>query len=177
MPETTITAQIRQGIAHINLRGDATDDGFRVAVEGVIEQPLPVEPNTMSIGEHQVFWLGPDEWLVTSAAGDRTSLAQAFDNALASMHAASNDVSGGNVVVRLAGERTRDLFAKGCTLDFNPDAFPVGACAQSGLGKANVLVGFVDAGPTFDVVVRRSFSDYLVKWLRHSGSEFGIEFG
>ncbi len=92
------------------------------------------------------------------------------------MHAAVNDVSGGNVVLRLSGARTRQLFAKGCTLDFHPDVFNVGECAQSGLGKAAVLFGLVDDAPTFDVIVRRSFADYLVKWLRHSGSEYGIEF-
>ena len=130
----------------------------------------------MSAGEQRVFWLGPDEWHVTAAAGRRSDLLASLDESLATLHAAVNDVSGGYVVVRLSGERTRDLFAKGCTIDFHGDVFKTGDCAQSGLGKAVVLFGLLDDGPTFDVIVRRSFSDYLVRWLQRSGQEFGIEF-
>ena len=103
-------------------------------------------------------------------------LAAELASALADCHVAVNDVSGGNVALRLQGAATRDLFAKGCTLDFHPDVFGVGQCAQSGLGKAAVLFGQLDDAPTFELIVRRSFAGYLVKWLHHAGREYGIEF-
>jgi sarcosine oxidase subunit gamma len=58
--------------------------------------------------------------------------------------------------------------AKGCTLDFHPRVFRPGTCAQSGLAKANVLIRLGDDPDSFDVVVRRSFADYLLRWLRHA---------
>ena len=68
-----------------------------------------------------------------------------------------------------------DLLAKGCTLDFHPSRFPVGACAQTGLAKAGVLVGKLDAAPRFELVVRRSFADYLVRWIMHSAAPHGLD--
>ena len=87
-----------------------------------------------------------------------------------------NDLSGGQILLRLSGARVEKLLAKGCPIDLHENAFPAGACAQSGLAKANILIARVDATGTFDVVVRRSFSDYLLNWLAHAGSADGIDF-
>ena len=89
---------------------------------------------------------------------------------------AVNDVSAGQVCLTLAGESARQVLAKGCTLDFHPDVFGVGACAQSGLARATVLVAQITDEPEYELYVRRSYADYLARWLHHSGREFGIEF-
>ena len=176
MTDKTIRTVIREDSGYINLRGDASNESFCQAVHTALGQDLPVEPNTLSPGTHDVFWLGPDEWLVATGAAVIPALVDGLRQSLSGMHAAVNDVSGGNITYRVAGAAARDLFAKGCTLDFHPDVFRLGACAQSGLGKAPVLIGLIDDTPTFDVIVRRSFADYLHKWLRHAGREYGIEF-
>ena len=163
-------------VGYINLRGNPKDNEFRKAAQGVLGQKLPVVPNTLADEEQPIFWLGPDEWLVAPPLDETPRLLSSLGQSLASCHAAVNDVSGGNTTYRIAGESTRNLFAKGCTLDFHPDVFEVGHCAQSGLGKAAALFGLIDDTPTFDLIVRRSFSEYLLKWLRHSGREYGIEF-
>lgn len=92
------------------------------------------------------------------------------------MHAGINDISGGNIGMHLSGENIRDVFAKGCTLDFHPQVFKVGDCAQSGLAKANVVFGLIEEGATFELIVRRSFADYLLQWLRQAGREYEVEF-
>ena len=78
--------------------------------------------------------------------------------------------------MRINGPRVRDVLAKGCTLDFHPAEFEVGACAQSGLAKANILIGLIDEKPVFEIVVRRSFAEYLVLWLEHAATEYNVEF-
>lgn len=176
MSDRSITATIVRDVGYINLRGNLQDDTFHKAVRAVLGQSLPDVPNTMADGDQRIFWLGPDEWLVVAPADDTAHLSSCLEESLASCHAAVNDISGGNVLLRIAGESTRDLFAKGCTLDFHPDVFDVGHCAQSGLGKAVALFGLIDDTPTFELVVRRSFSGYLIQWLQHSGHEYGIEF-
>ena len=176
MSDHGINVTIVRDVGHINVRGNPQDDTFRKATEAVLGQALPVDPNTISDGDQRIFWLGPDEWLVVPPLDKTPHILSCLGESLSGYHAAVNDVSGGNVALSLSGERTRDLFAKGCTLDFHPDVFKVGSCAQSGLGKAVALFGLVDDVPTFDLIVRRSFSEYLVKWLRHSGREYGIEF-
>ena len=85
-----------------------------------------------------------------------------------------NDISSGQTIIRLRGPRARDLLNKGCPLDLHPRVFGAGQCAQSHIGKSNALIIQVDDTPTYDIIVRRSFADYLARWLLHSGMEYDI---
>ena len=79
----------------------------------------------------------------------------------------------GLVVVRLHGLGARELLARGCTLDLHPRAFPPWRCAQTLCAKADVIIQAVDAGDdeaAFDLIVRRSFADYLWRWLADASS-------
>ena len=171
-----ITVLVQGELEHGNLRGNPEDAQFVQAAEQLIGQPLPVVPNTFTAGEHRVFWLGPDEWLVCMASGRVATLGERFDATAADTGAVFNDVSGGYVAMRIEGEASRRLLAKGCTLDLHPHEFEVGRCAQSGLAKAAVLLALESDSPAFFLLVRRSFADYLCRWLAHSGREFGIRF-
>ncbi len=171
-PGTTVA--VRGDLGHINLRGRASDDVFMRSVEQELDQPLPIEPNTMSAGEHHVCWLGPDEWLVVTPVATAAELAGRLQQALSSTHASVNDISGGQIALTLSGTKCRELLAMGCTLDLHPREFQVGDCAQSGLARAAMLIALVDDAPTFMIVVRRSFSDYLCRWLAHAGRDTGI---
>ena len=176
MSEHSIKAELLTDVGYINLRGNSQDSAFTKAAEKALGQALPVEPNTISVGQNRIVWLGPDEWLIVAPTATTAKLLSGLSGAVAKQHAAVNDVSGGNIAVSLRGADTRKLFAKGCTLDFHPEVFGVGRCAQTGLGKASVLIGLLDDAPSFELIVRRSFSEYLVKWLQHAGREYGIEF-
>ena len=76
--------------------------------------------------------------------------------------------------MQLSGSGARDVLCKGCTLDFRPRTLKVGSCAQSALAKANVLIGLLDKRPTFELIVRRSFAEYLALWLRHAAREYSV---
>ena len=158
--------QINSG--HINLRGNAADEGFTAAVARVLGQALPLEPNTLTQSAHRIYWLGPDEWQVVTELGDVGELLQSLHDALAGQHVAINDLSGGQVVFRLSGPDAADLLAKGCMLDLHPEIFGEGDCAQSGLGKATMLLGCIDTAPVYEIIVRRSFSEYALRWLRQN---------
>lgn len=167
---------VRSDAGCVNLRGNPADRAFVDAVAGVLGQDLPLPANTLTSGDRRVYWLGPDEWLVVTDAADAAGTAALLGDALSDLHAAVNDISGGNVVLQLAGDGARDVLAKGCTLDLHPDVFPVSACAQTGLAKASVLLGLVDETSAWEIVVRRSFSDYLCRWLAHSARSHGLRF-
>ena len=167
---------IRDDLGHINLRGNAVDKSFRDAIEAAVGQPLPVVPNTTSFGDHRIFWLCPNEWLILTDATGMPSVTDAIRQATGGLHASVNDVSGGQVALQLQGAEVRTLFAKGCTLDLHSSVFTAGSCAQSGLARASVLLGQIDDAPAFIVVVRRSFADYLCRWLLHAGRDIGITF-
>jgi sarcosine oxidase subunit gamma len=174
---TGIDIRIRQDLGHINLRGRATNSGFIDSVESCLGQPLPREPNTCTNGEHLVCWLGPDEWLVMTDIGSSPALASELAAGLGDIHTAVNDVSGGQVSLQMTGDAVRKVFAKGCTLDFHPRVFLAGMCAQSSLARASVLFALPDTDGEFHVVVRRSFADYLLRWLQDAGSAHGVRIG
>lgn len=155
-------------LGHINLRGNADDADFVDGVASVLGQRLPVEANTLTLSEHRIYWLGPDEWQIVTAPGRVAGLVTQLEDKLSGQHIAINDMNGGQVALHLAGSDVPDLLASGCTLDLQPSNFAVGDCAQTGLAKANVLVGHIDAGPLYEIIVRRSFSEYLLRWLRQS---------
>ena len=160
---------------HVNLRGDSGDEAFQAGVESVVGARAPVGPNTVArAGERTITWLGPDEWLVVSSPETREGVADRLEEALSGLHVAVNDISSGQTIIRLRGPRARDLLSKGCPLDFHPRVFGAGQCAQSHIGKSNALIIQVDDESTYDIIVRRSFADYLARWLLHSGMEYDI---
>lgn len=162
-------------LGHVNLRGNPADAGFVSAAEKALGQALPLAANTVSIGAYRVYWLGPNEWQVVTPPERTADVVGALEKKLAGMHVAVNDLSGGQVALHLAGSHVPDLLARGCTLDLHPAVFKAGDCAQSGLAKAVVLIGCIDASPVYEIIVRRSFSEYLLRWLSqithsHAGS-------
>jgi len=77
------------------------------------------------------------------------------------------DVSANRVGIEIAGPAALELLAAGCALDLER-ALPVGACAQTLLARATIVLWHVadDPEPRYRVLVRPSFVRYLVAWLR-----------
>ena len=163
-------------LGHINLRGDPRDPHFAGAVGGVMGDALPMVPNTLTdVNGITMYWLGPDEWLIVTPDDRREAILRRLRQALAKLHVAITDVSGGQTALHLRGRHVRDVLAKGCPIDLHPRAFRIGQCAQSHLGKAPILIGQVEEQPYFELIVRRSFADYLWTWLESAAEEYGLE--
>jgi len=179
-PGAQLRVTVMASLGHVNLRGHPGDARFVEAVERVLQQPLPLAPNTVSGGAHRVYWLGPDEWLLsTHRAGLRSLLAE-LQAAVQGLHAAVNDLGGGQVLLRLRGAPCREILAAGCTLDLHPAVFVPGRCAQTGLAKTAVLLaplgdpGAAGREDAMEVIVRLSFADYLLDWLAAMAGEHGL---
>lgn len=166
--ECTLSEAAMQGM--LNLRGDARDDVFAQAVLQHTGLHLPARANTASIDpQRQLLWLGPDEWLFKYEQIDNHATANALRQALAGRHVAFTDVGHGNVTLCLLGTGAADLLARGCPLDLHARAFMRGAVAQTHIAKAGATVVCIEAGVHFEITVRRSFADYLVRWLITAG--------
>ena len=155
---------------HINLRGDPSDASFVEKCASILGQNLPLMANRMTVAEHHIYWLGPDEWLISCADHLVQSLVRDLESGLKGVHASIVDLSGGQVVIHLEGHDVRDMLAKGCTLDFHKREFKPLHCAQSGIAKAIAVIGRIDESDKFEVIVRRSFYEYLINWFQHSQS-------
>jgi sarcosine oxidase subunit gamma len=164
----------------VNLRGDAMDQRFVQAVRAATGLDLPVQANTASVhGARQLIWIGPDEWLLKDAgavgpadAGPDSPLAAALRAALSQhpgLHRSVVEVGSGNTTLTLQGPASSDLLARGCPLDLHARVFTAGAVAQSHIARAPALLRCVAPGSSYEITVRRSFADYLFRWLCEAG--------
>lgn len=154
------------------LRGDSASSAFCDSVRAITGVDVPVTPNTMSVGAaYQLFWLGPNEWLLQSTQSREPGIEPVLRKALAGQFAAVTDESSGYTVLRLSGPRARAVLQKGCPLDFHPRAFGIGQCAQSHFFKADILV-YPVADDAWELVVRRSFADYAACVLTDAMAEY-----
>ena len=169
-----LTIEIKPKLGHFNLRGNPADAEFVAAVQAAFNQELPVPANTMTVDPHRIYWLGPTEWLIVTSIDGADDLIAKFSATLDPLAASVTDVSGGQILLQLSGPDVSEILAKGCTLDFHSTKFSPGNCAQSGLAKTNILIGLVDEQPIYEIIVRRSFSEYLVLWLKHAAGEHGV---
>lgn len=157
----------------VNIRGNSGDAAFVAAVKSVTGADLPVKPNTTAQGgAFRVLWLGPAEWWVVTAVGTAENLVADLRQAFAGQHAAVVDVSESRTVITISGISARDVLARGCSLDLHPRVFGPGQCAQTGLTKANILLDQIDAIPSFDIYVLKSFGDYLWQWFWLIGRDY-----
>lgn len=158
----------------LNLRGDPRERKFLQAVRGALGVELPLEPNTVSEREETaVLWLGPDEWLVVTPEDREGPVAEALRAALRDLLCAVTDVGSGHTVITLRGPRAREVLAKGCSLDLHPREFGPGRCAQTRIARTGATLRQRDDSPAFDLIVRRSFADYLWAWLEDASLEYG----
>lgn len=165
----------RHDVGHVNLRGRSEDPDFTQCVEEITGLALPTKPNTFTSNGRssvalRIYWLGPDEWQIVSSKNRARRLASELDKALDGQHAAVNELTAGYVTIGLSGAGAAMTIAKGSTLDLASRRFGTGCCAQSTLAKANVLLGVIAADSRYELIVRRSFADYLRSWLQHANA-------
>lgn len=170
-----VRASERAFCGHVNLRADPANPQVLAALRGMLGFALPLQPNSVARNDSTtVLWLGPNEWLIVVPDGAAAALVADVQRVLHGHFFAVTEVSGGQTIVALRGKHVRDVLAKGCSLDLHPRAFGPGRCAQSHLAKAPILLYQLDDEPVFELILRRSFADYLWLWLLDAAAEFGL---
>jgi sarcosine oxidase subunit gamma len=153
----TIGAELVPFLAQVDLRVDP-------AHTGLAPYPLPLEPNTaFDDGRRAGLWLGPDEWLILGPPGAATEITDELDAAFESVDRSVVDVSANRVAIELTSPGRFDLLAHVCPLDLDPRVWATGRCAQTLLGRAQVILQ--ERTETTGILVRPSFADYVVDLL------------
>jgi len=162
----------RPFLGHVNLRGDVA-----ASVADVFGVTLPVQANTVNTdGTGIALWTGPDEWLLIHASAEDRERVADLERAAAGRHVSIVDVSSAQTVIYISGEGARDVLARGCPLDLHPRELPPGRCAQTHFGHIPITIWLdnskpdPEGDPWFNVVVRRSFADYLWRLLDDAAS-------
>lgn len=126
---------------------------------------LPRSPRFAASGNLALVWAGPSQWL---AVGDHVAggadLAAVLESSLADA-ASIVDQSGGRVIFRVGGPKVRDALAKGVHLDLHPRAFGPGSTAITSIAHIGVHFWQLDANPTYEFTVFRSFAGAFYEWL------------
>ena len=153
-------------LSQLDLRADPGDVAVMERLRAGLGFALPQIPNTTSSGgDRSALWLGPDEWLVTGPEDQQELIEGALRSGLSDAPGAVTDVSATRTVVELRGPLARDVLATGCPVDLHPRVFGPGRCAQTLLGKAQVIVQLAEPTPAFWIYVRSSFAGYVADWV------------
>lgn len=161
-------------LGHLTLRGGAII--LDEAVREVLGIALPARPNTLTLdesGERSIQWLSPDEWLVIVPGGEEFALESRLRKAMGPAHYSIVNVSGGQTVFTLQGEKARDVLMKSTLYDVHPQAFPVGKGVSTVFAKSTVVLRRPNED-SWELVVRRSFADYCYRWLLDAAAEHGV---
>lgn len=178
--ETAGVRLVERGfLAQVELRLDPGEHAVarRIGAE-FLGCALPATAAASGDGRPYVLGCGPGWYLVVDsspevtgwglASGLRAVLGGEYGAACASVV----DVSAQRTVLELSGVRAADVLSHGCPLDLHPSVFGPLSYAQTLLGKAAVGLLQADAAPTYWILVRASFADYLTRWLLDAMTEY-----
>lgn len=141
--------------------------GSLAALSKALGVALPTKPkSSASKGSRTALWLGPDEWLVMDD-GAKDPLDDCAR--VTALHSAVG-VSHRNVAISVTGPAAANTVNAGCPQDLSLEAFPVGACSRTILGKVEIVL-YRSAEDTFRVECWRSFSDYAFAFLTEAAKD------
>ena len=170
-----VVVRERAFLGHLILRGNAADEAFVAGVEQALGLPLPTKACGLSLaaeGTSSIQWLSPDEWLIIVPGGAEFATELRLRECLGG-HFAVVNVSGGQIVLELSGTGVREVLMKSTPYDVHPASFPVGRGVGTVFAKSAALVRRVGE-ERWELVIRRSFADYLYRWLLDAAEEFGV---
>lgn len=158
-------------LGYISLRGNSGNTEFIAKVSAALGAALPTQPCTIqTISSGSVLWISPDEWLIVCKRAQLHSLQQALESALTGIHSQVVDNSGGYTWVALQGTQTVELL-RHCTV-YDVGDMAVGRVVGSTFGKLSTFIVRDQAG--FHLVFRRSFADYIWRYLERSAQPYGF---
>ena len=155
------------------LRVKGSDQALTPALSTAFEVAWPTTPNTSAKAlEGPVLWLAPTEWAIVGTPSDvvRRRAASALGEAL--HHVA--DIGNRRVAFTLEGPWSREVIAKGCSLDLHPRRFPPGALAQTLMAQCAVLIHRPADSDRFDIILDATLSGHMQAWLADAAVEFSL---
>jgi methylglutamate dehydrogenase subunit D len=151
-------------------KGKAGD--VKAAIRDAYGVDLPTTPERITGKGIAFIWTGPEQWMAIADRGaDNRDLEVELKPVLAGL-AAVVDQSDGRAVVRVSGQRVRDVLAKGVSIDLDPRGFKSNGVAITQASHIGILLWQIDETPAFEIAMFRSFADSFATWLTHSAAEY-----
>lgn len=145
--------------AQINLRGNAIELAARMS-QGAPSFPLADAPNrSVSEDGWTSLGLGPDEWLLIGPFERLHEALSGIQQSFAGIHVSIVDVSSNRVALDIGGRDVSDIIA--ALSPFDLSGLGAGACVQTLMAKAQVILQCFEPMASYRVYVRASFARYL----------------
>jgi len=164
--------EIDTGLFTLRASGDAAV--LNKALEQHLGLTLPERLSFNQRDDHALYWMTPDEWLLSCPYKSLVQLEADLQSAVKTHHVALVDVSSAYCQFSLGGERAIDLLKKSTGYDVHPRNLPIGKVVNTTFAKTQVTLAATDQ-QTYRLLVRRSFADYLWLWLQRSSKDHGLE--
>ena len=134
-----------------------------------VELPGPGE--TAADQHRQWFWLAPGEWIVAVHAGTERDVISNLQAKLDGLFVVVSLITDSRVVLDLAGSATRDVLARGSTVDFHPASLGAGRCINTRLAGVPVMLACSSGGESFLLFADRPVGPYLLAWFEAASAE------
>ncbi len=156
-------------LGHLVIRVPAENESARKAVKAVTNLYLPRLPLTSVENKQFVInWISPDEFLLLVADKIEFAVEEKLREEM-SGHFAIANVSGGQTALLLSGKNAETILKKSSPYDFHRSNFPTGKVITTVFAKSQAVIRRT-ADDSFQLIVRRSFSDYIWQWIVDAGS-------
>jgi sarcosine oxidase subunit gamma len=156
---------------YVILRGRSDDAPFVEAAARALGMSLPTTPCTLAAsGAEKCLWLSPDEWMIVCPRGGVSSVIRNLETALHDHHSQVVDNSSGVTEIAVKG-RNADAVLAHCTV-YDLGKLKSGHVVGTTFGKSSVYL-YRD-GEGFVLTMRRSFADYIWRFLERAATPYGF---
>ncbi len=179
LPMHHVAAQLSSGneyytlqekaFGHLVIRTSFDDKKLNAAIKSVTGLKLPKKALSSTANKDYVInWISPDEVLLLVPEKTEFDVETKLRE-LMTGHFAIVNVTGGQTVLELSGERAETILKKSSSYDFCLSNFPVGKVVTTVFSKSQAVIRRI-GDDSFQLIIRRSFSDYVWKWIVDAGS-------
>lgn len=156
---------------YISLRGSLADAAFQDAAASALGLPLPAKPCTLTrSGDVKALWLSPDEWMIVCPRARLAPLVRGLGQALGGIRSQVVDNSGGYTEIVVQGRNAADVISHASVYDLHR----LGAGRVVGTTFGTSAVYMYREGDGVVLLVRRSFADYVWRFLVRAAEPYGF---
>jgi len=132
---------------------------------------LPACGQVARAGGQLLLSVRPQRWLLLGAPGPAGASAALWQGACAGV-AAAIDLSSALTALHLAGPAVRELLARSCRLDLDPDAFPPGSAAATIMIQVSAILAALPSGLL--LLTPATTARHMSEWLLDTARPFGL---
>jgi len=158
-----------KAFGHLVIRASFDDKKLLTAIKSVTGLKLPTKAlSSTENKDYMMNWISSDEVVLLVPEKTEFEVETKLRELMTGYFAIAN-VTGGQTVLELSGERAETILKKSTSYDISPSNFPIGKVVTTVFAKSQAVIRRTGDN-SFQLIIRRSFSDYVWKWIVDAGS-------